>query len=52
MKHIKEFEVYEAVIMPAKIEDDAPVNSFESAVEFGKRNGFEVLKKDQNYYDI
>ena len=52
MKHIKRFEVYEAVIMPAKIEDDAPVNSFESAVEFGRRNGFEVVDYDEFYNSL
>jgi hypothetical protein len=49
MKHIKEFGLFEAVIMPSKIEDDAPVNSFESAVEFGQRNGFEVVDYDEFY---
>ena len=43
MKHITPFKIFEAVIMPAKIEDDSQVNSFESAVEFGQRNDFDVV---------
>ena len=49
MKHIKPFNIFEAVIMPSKIEDDAPVNSFESAVEFGQRNDFDVVGYDEFY---
>jgi hypothetical protein len=52
MKHIKGFGLFEAVIMPSKIEDDAPVNSFESAVEFGRRNGFEVVDYDEFYNSL
>lgn len=52
MKHIKGFGLFEAVIMPSTIEDDAPVNSFESAVEFGKRNGFEVVDYDEFYNSL
>ena len=35
--------------MPPKIEDDARVNSFESAVEFGQRNDFDVVDYDEFY---
>jgi hypothetical protein len=49
MKHLKTFNIFEAVIMPAKIEDDAQVNSFESAVEFGQRNDFDVVDYDEFY---
>jgi hypothetical protein len=49
MKHIKNFNIFEAVIIPDKIEDDAPVNSFESAVEFGQRNDFDVVNYDEFY---
>ena len=52
MKYLKNFEIFEAVIMPSKIEDNAPVNSFESAVEFGKRNDFDVVDYDEFYNSL
>lgn len=52
MKHLIKFKLFEAVIMPSKIEDNAPVNSFESAVEFGKRNGFDVVGYDEFYNSL
>ena len=52
MKHITPFKIFEAVIMPAKIEDDSQVNSFESAVEFGQRNDFDVVEYDEFYNSL
>ena len=52
MKHLKTFNIFEAVIMPAKIEDDFQVNSFESAVEFGQRNDFDVVEYDEFYNSL
>lgn len=49
MKHLKPFNVFEAVIIPSKIEDNNQVNSFESAVEFGQRNNFDVVGYDEFY---
>lgn len=49
MKHLKTFNLFEAVIIPSKIEDNALVNSFESAVEFGQRNDFDVVGYDEFY---
>ena len=49
MKHLKPFNIFEAVIIPVPIEDDAQVNSFESAVEFGQRNDFDVVNYDEFY---
>ena len=49
MKYLKNFEIFEAVIIPSKIEDNALVNSFESAVEFGQRNDFDVVGYDEFY---
>ena len=49
MKHLKPFNIFEAVIIPSPIEDDAQVNSFESAVEFGQRNDFDVVNYDEFY---
>lgn len=52
MKHITPFKIFEAVIMPVKIEDDSQVNSFESAVEFGQRNDFDVVEYDEFYNSL
>lgn len=52
MKHLTPFKIFEAVIMPAKIEDDSQVNSFESAVEFGQRNDFDVVEYDEFYNSL
>jgi len=52
MKHLKTFNIFEAVIMPTSIEDDAQVNSFESAVEFGQRNDFDVVEYDEFYNSL
>jgi hypothetical protein len=52
MKHIKNFKIFESVIMPSKIEDGSTVNSFESAVEFGKRNDFDVVDYDEFYNSL
>ena len=52
MKHLTPFKIFEAVIIPAKIEDDAQVNSFESAVEFGQRNDFDVVEYDEFYNSL
>lgn len=52
MKHLTPFKIFEAVIIPAKIEDDTQVNSFESAVEFGQRNDFDVVEYDEFYNSL
>jgi hypothetical protein len=52
MKHLKHYKIFEAVIMPSKIEDESPVNSFESAVEFGQRNDFDVVEYDEFYNSL
>jgi len=52
MKHLKPFNIFEAVIMPTPIEDKAPVNSFESAKEFGERNGFDVVGYDEFFNSL
>ena len=49
MKHLKPFNIFEAVIIPTPIEDNANVNSFESAVAFGQRNDFDVVDYDEFY---
>jgi hypothetical protein len=52
MKHLKPFNIFEAVIIPTPIEDDANVNSFESAVTFGQRNDFDVVDYDEFYNSL
>jgi len=52
MKYLKKFELFEAVIIPSKIEDNSVVNSFESAVEFGQRNDFDVVGYDEFYNSL
>lgn len=44
MKHLKQFKIFEAIIMPDKLDDDArQIRSFEDAVRFGEENGFDVV---------
>ena len=52
MKYLKKFELFEAVIMPSKIEDNSPVNSFQSAKEFGDKHGFDVVGYDEFYNSL
>lgn len=52
MKHLKPFNVFEAVIMPTKIEDNSLINSFQSAKEFGDKHGFDVVNYDEFYNSL
>lgn len=52
MEYLKKFELFEAVIMPSKIEDDSLVNSFQSAKEFGDKHGFDVVGYDEFYNSL
>lgn len=52
MKYIKKFELFEAVIIPSKIDDNSKVNSFQSAKEFGDKNGFDVVDYDEFYNSL
>lgn len=52
MKHLKDFKLFEAVIMPSKIESNSMVNSFESAVEYGIQNDFDVVEYDEFYNSL
>ena len=52
MKHLKPFNIFEAVIIPTPIEDNANVNSFELAVAFGQRNDFDVVDYDEFYNSL
>ena len=52
MKHLVKFNLFEAVIIPSKIEDNSPISSFGDAVEFGKRNDFDVVEYDEFYNSL
>lgn len=52
MKHLKHFKTFEAVIMPSDTEDNSVVNSFDSAVEFGQRNDFDVVDYETFYNSL
>lgn len=46
MKYLKRFELFEAIIIPQKIESDLTINSFDDLVEYGKKNEFDVVDYD------
>jgi len=52
MKHLKDFKLFEAVIMPTKIESDSTIHSFETAVEYGIQNDFDVVEYDEFYNSL
>ncbi len=52
MKHLKHFKIFEAVIMPPKIESNSEIHSFESAVEYGIENDFDVVEYDEFYNSL
>jgi hypothetical protein len=52
MKYIKEFRIFESVIVPKKIENNMLVNSFESLVRYGNENDFDVVNYDEFYNSL
>lgn len=53
MKIIKKFKMFEAVIVPNKIENNNfIVNSFESLVQYGRENEFDVVNYDEFYNSL
>lgn len=48
MKHLKKFN--EAVIMPEKLSGNFNIDSFESLVKYGEKNGFDVVEY-REFYD-
>jgi len=52
MKHLKGFKIFEAVIIPQKLESDLIINSFDSLVEYGTQNGFDVVEFDEFYNSL
>ena len=49
MKYIKKYNLFEAVIIPSKIESNTPITSFEDLVEYGSQNDFDVVEYDEFY---
>jgi hypothetical protein len=47
MKYIKNFSLFEAVIMPNKIESDFQIRSIEDAIDYGRQNDFDVVGYDE-----
>ena len=53
MKHLKQFKIFEAVIMPDKLDNDTrEIRSFEDAVRFGEENNFDVVDYDTFYNSL
>lgn len=52
MKYLKRFELFEAIIIPQKIESDLTINSFEDLIEYGKQNNFDVVDYDEFYNSL
>lgn len=47
MKYLKDFSLFESVIIPDKIKEDRVVSSFDELVEYGKVNDFDVVEYDE-----
>jgi hypothetical protein len=52
MKHIKNFKLFEAVIMPQRLDNNSVVNSFESLIRYGQENEFDVVNYDEFYNSL
>ena len=52
MKYIKNFSLFEAVIMPNKIESDFQIRSIEDAIDYGRQNDFDVVGYDEFYNSL
>lgn len=52
MKYIKDFRMFEAVIMPTVLNNNSVVNSFESLVRYGHENNFNVVNYDEFYNSL
>ena len=52
MKHLKNFKVFEAVIVPHEINTPPRFNSYQEVVQFGQENGFDVVDYDEFYNSL
>ncbi len=47
MKHLKNFKLFEAVIMPPKSENNIAIRSYEDAIQYGQQQDFDVVQYDE-----
>lgn len=52
MKHLKKFNLFEAVITPNKIEDSRKVSTYDDFIKYGEDNGFDVVVYDDFYNSL
>jgi hypothetical protein len=52
MKHLKKFNLFEAVIIPNKIKDDREIYNYNQLVDYGKDNGFDVVLYEEFYKSL
>lgn len=50
MKYLKKYKVFDAVIIPPKLENDFQIHSFRDLVEYGIQNNFDVVDY-REFYD-
>ena len=52
MKYLKPYNLFEAIIIPQKVESDLLISSFEDLVEYGIQNEFDVVEYDEFYNSL
>jgi hypothetical protein len=52
MKYIKNFKLFEAVIMPDELQNDTRIESLEQLIEYGEKNGFDVVDYEEFYNSL
>ena len=52
MNHLKKYKIFEAVIMPKKLDNNSTVNSFETLEKYGIENGFDTVDYDKFYNSL
>jgi hypothetical protein len=52
MRYIKDFRMFEAVIMPTVLNNNSVVNSFQTLIEYGQQNEFDVVNYDEFYNSL
>ncbi len=52
MRYLREFAKFESVIIPSKLEGDVDIKSFDSLVDYGQRNNFDVVEYDEFYNSL
>jgi len=52
MKYVKSFTLFEAVILPNKIDSNHKIKSIEDLIEYGNKNDFDVVRYDDFYNSL